>query len=430
MKTNTLTPSLPASISTLAPRIHGLDLARFLAVMGMVYSHLGEELDYEGFSRIFMESRNGLPSALFAVLAGISMSIISASAVRAGGATLAHNRHRLIIRGLILMVLGFILGEAQVSIAVVLLPLGLAMVLLSWAPRARNSTLISLGLTLLLVGPALQVLLPGAFLTSLMGGSYPLLAWLTYVTAGILLHRLLITPQVSTIALSCLLVVGALLTMLGLQARYLLGFIPLDPDSSVQYYTEEVIFESRFLVSEPAFVFLSPEGHSGGLMEQITSLFASLAALALCLLLCRFTWLNRLLYPLRAAGSMSLTVYVLHVLTTAWYFHGLGFTLLNPAADFDDYLQGKAPENDLLVILTVVVAATVAALWKLKFRRGPLEEWVARVIDTATRQDLPARELPDPSPATTPVGDLKPPAENPAEQLDSHGRELQPDIRK
>lgn len=395
MNASISTPARPLSPTA---RIHGLDLARFLAVMGMVYAHIGEELDYAGLSGVFMESRDGLPSALFAVLAGVSMSIMAGSAVRTGGAVVAHNRHRLIIRGLILMVLGFLLQEIQVSISVVLLPLGLAMILLSWAPRARTATLFSLLAGLLLAGPALQVLFPGAFLASPLGGGYPIFAWSAYVAAGILLHRLMIIRQITTLLLGSLLVGGALLTSFGLLIRHFLGFIPLNPGAPVHYRTQESLVEPLFRVSEPAYIFFSPVGHSGGLIDQLTSLTASVTVLALCLLLCRVAWLNRLLHPLRAAGSMSLTVYVLHVLTVAWYLGGLGFGLLNPGADFNDYFLNKPEDNDLMVLLTVVVAVVAAALWKLKFRRGPLEEWMARSIDTATRQDLPAR----PSTSSTP----------------------------
>lgn len=384
------TADLPAK--TPSPRIHGIDLARFLAVVGMAFSHLGPSLPQTYWGWLLVESRSGLPSALFAVLAGVSMSLMGTSAAMQGGAELAHNRHRLIMRGLLLVVLGFVLAEVQVSIAVVLEALGIAMILLSWTPRARTSTLLSLVLTLLLVGPALQVILPGAFASSfLLGGSYPIFAWLTYVTAGVLLHRLLISREASGALLPVLTLIGAFVAIVGLAARTFLGYVPEDGSGPVQYSTELLPDLAPVLLAERSYIFLSPEGHSGGLLEQLTCIFGAIFVIGLSLLLCRSTRFVTVLYPLRATGSMGLTVYVIHVLTTSIYNGGLGFGLLNPDADWEVYL-GQVPESATLFFwITVVVAVIASSLWKWKFQRGPLEEGINRAINIATRQDLPTQ---------------------------------------
>ncbi|MGP6172649.1 DUF418 domain-containing protein [Corynebacterium sp. A21] len=387
----TQSPATSLAARTPSPRIHGIDLARFLAVIGMAFSHLGPYLDQEYLNWV-IEARDGLPSALFAVLAGVSMSLMGASAARHGGAELAHSRHRLIMRGLLLVVLGFILAEVQISIAVVLETLGMAMILLSWTPRARTSTLISLALTLLLVGPALQVILPGTFANSLvLGGTYPIFAWLTYVTVGVLIHRLLVTRSNSMVLLPVFTLIGAVGTFLGLNARGVIGILPENSSGAVQYSTEPLPELAPVLFSERSFVFLSPVGHSGGLLDQLTCIFGAIFVISLSLLLCRSQRLVTVLYPLRAAGSMGLTVYVIHVISASMVYGGFLFGMTNPNDTWDMY-QEQLPESTTLAFwVTLVVAIIACSLWKLKFRRGPLEEGMNRAINATTRRDLPAR---------------------------------------
>ena len=52
------------------PRILGLDIARGLAILGMIYLHLGHPLWQ---TKVIL---SGLPAALFAVIAGVTMMLI------------------------------------------------------------------------------------------------------------------------------------------------------------------------------------------------------------------------------------------------------------------------------------------------------------------------------------------------------------------
>src|SRR5690606_6185602 len=95
-------------------RVHGLDLARALALLGMMLNHLGPAnqlmVDYLGPANPVSD---GYPSALFAVLAGVSMGIIArrvAPGASEHGSDAADNllrtRFRLVLRGVILFGLG------------------------------------------------------------------------------------------------------------------------------------------------------------------------------------------------------------------------------------------------------------------------------------------------------------------------------------
>lgn len=394
---NTISPAgaalvRPAPVPTPSaakPRIHALDLARAVAVFGMVFSHLGPELPYSGVSGILMDARTGLPSALFAVLTGVSLSIMGTPAAIEGGPALAHSRNRLVSRGILVTALGFLLTQLQQSIAVVLVSLGIAMVLLSWTPRARTGTLVWLALILLLLGPVLQVAIPGFFATSaLLGGAYPLFAWLTYVTVGVLVHRWLVTIRPPSFLLGVLAAAGAVVVWAGLSTRSLLGSETVSSEGL--YDTSLANPDAPVQLPASAFVFLSPISHTGGLVEQLTNITAAVAVIALCLLLCRSAMLTTVFYPLRATGSMALSTYVLHVLTGSAVLGGLGYGL-HGTGTWEEYLDQLPESTTLAFWLTLLIAVVGATLWRLRFRRGPCEELLNRCVVRSTRQDLPGR---------------------------------------
>jgi uncharacterized membrane protein YeiB len=70
-------------------------------------------------------------------------------------------------------------------------------------------------------------------------------------------------------------------------------------------------------------------------------------------------WLRRLAGPVTAVGTMSLTIYVVHVLAI----------LALPGAN------AAPPDANSTVLLVAFVAAAVvfATAWSRRFRRGPLE---------------------------------------------------------
>ena len=90
---------------------------------------------------------------------------------------------------------------------------------------------------------------------------------------------------------------------------------------------------------------LDATGHTGGLIDVVGSVGASISICALCCLAQR--WLGWLA-PL---GRMPLTLYCIHVLTAEW----------------------------LNVWVTVGGAIVIAYVWLAKFKRGPLETVIRRI---------------------------------------------------
>ncbi|MGD7002927.1 DUF418 domain-containing protein [Corynebacterium halotolerans] len=373
-------------------RVHGVDLARAIAVLGMIYAHLSADDADSWLGQTMVSMTDSLPSALFAVLAGVTLSLMGVRSAREGGEPWAHTRHRLLVRGVILVGIGVLMRLVQVSILVVLIPLGVAMALLIPAIQARTSTLVALVMTFLLSGPAVQLFFPGAMeLSELFDGAYPLFAWLGYVLVGMLVHRLLLTRPA---AQAVVLIVGVLGTTAGLWLRSLLGTIPLAKAGMPARYSDDPadVEEPPVLLDEPMYRYLSPEGHSGGIIDQLTCICFSLTVIMACLLLTRSAAVTRALYPLRAMGSMGLTVYVLHVLTASLVMGGFTGGVLPYELVMADYEFGVGYPGAL--VLTIVIAVGAAVLWKLRFRRGPLEELLNRAIDAATDRTTPGAAVP------------------------------------
>lgn len=352
-------------------RIHGLDLARALAVIGMMAAHLGPGYPVTG----------GYPSVLFAVLAGVSMGIIAA---RAPG-ELPETRFRLLLRGVILVGFGLLLSLLQTGIVEVLTAIGLSYVLLipvvAWSLR-RLAILLAV---LVIAGPLLiaadtyyVVNWGDHAVADLLTGTYPLLAWLAYLTVGLLIHRLVLTR--GTTARQVWLAGIGLLLLAAVQLIIELTDFRVGPGD----------------ILNPIGAYLQGEPHTGGLLDVVGSAGAAMMVTGTCLLLCRVDAVVWASYPLRTLGSMSLTVYIAHVVTTGWSLGNLiglgtvydgqfrpvpganfGWTMYTPV----DRAISQEPSWLWMFGIQLLIFLIFASLWRWRFRRGPLEWGVHRVIE-------------------------------------------------
>lgn len=389
------------------PRLTGLDLARGLAVLGMMVAHLGPKGGW------VETATDGFPSAMFAVLAGCSLSLMNTRADAEGGPAVARARFRALVRGLLLIAAGVVLGILPTTILIVLVPVGAIYVLLGPLTRWRTWTL-----ALTFVG---LVLFSGlaAVVTGFNGG-YPPLAWLAYGVFGMLLHRVFFAAREWAVGTALL---GAALGAAGLVHRHLVG--SGEPGVS----------------TGAAEAFLSPVGHSGGVFDVLYSCGVAAALTGLCLWVCHAPAPRRAVFPLRAVGTMALTVYVLHVVTATVPLSGIldgpevadavpySSTPSSPYGDkdfgefreevagLDDWEDWSAYESRLFeeayteqtgqtpgeiavpgqdghpwwLAGSVLAAVVLCPLWRRRFERGPLEALMRRTIDRIATEDLPAR---------------------------------------
>lgn len=363
------------------PRILGIDIARGLAVLGMFGAHIGVTVAWSWFEpSTWLDVVHGRSSILFALLAGVSIAIISGGLDPVGGRSLQGARVRILVRAGLIFAIGGLLEALGTRIAVILPVYALLFVatipFLRWRPRS----LFLLAAALAVVSPVIHVFLAplpdtvltreGAFPNLVFWGAYPGIIWIVFVLVGLGIGRLdLRAPRVQGIILGT----GALLAAVAYGAGDLawatVGRTFGDPgsQSSLPDYASQLQFEALF----------TTEAHSGSTFEVVGSTGFALAVLGLCLLVAnRLRWL---LYPVAAVGAMALTAYTAHVVVLA----ALG----------DEAFE---QQDNTLYLVFVVAALLGCALWTLLFGRGPLE----RLLTTTSRRvaDLALRPKLDPEP--------------------------------
>ncbi len=361
------------------PRILGLDIARGLAILGMAGAHIGDTRTFDwGDPATWTDLVHGRSSILFAVLAGISIALMTGRHQLPEPERLPSIRLNLIGRGAVIFVIGLTLEMLNTSIAVILTLYGLLYVAVIPFLRWRPWQLLTAAAVLALAGPAVLAFLNalmlnpyGSGISFVLFGTYPITVWMAFVLGGMALGRLRV-EQVRTawIALG----VGFSLAVIG----YGLGGVGQaagaassggsssfvdGSDGSWETPTGWADYPRALAEADPLGAVLRAvfgvEPHSGGTAEILGSGGFAVAVIALCLLLSRpLRWV---LLPLGALGSMPLTAYSAHVISIV--------AVGGPGAFFSSNEFWLATALGLLLMTT---------LWSMFLGRGPLERLVGK----------------------------------------------------
>lgn len=387
-------------------RLVGIDLARGLAVFGMYSAHVGPDVTVGGPVGFLLEAARGRSSALFALLAGFSLVIITGRprprTGRAGRQAVA----RIVIRAVILAALGYALTALDTDVAVILSFYGLLFLTVLPLYRLRAATLALIAATGALVMPLLLYAIrssiqPGGwadaftardplarvtgtdgFVELLFTGEYPVLTWMPFMVAGMAVARLDLTrPGIrSRLALA-----GGGLAVLGYGGSWLaLRLVPhalstvaaaTDGGSASSAWWSDTVGDP--VAHPPSAWLLVAAPHSQTAFSVLGNTGVALAVVAGCLAVAeRMPRLTALARPVAAVGTMALTVYVLHILAL-WFLSDVWRV---PAID-DESLHGGLP-----VLLGFIGTATLlAVVWTRLFRRGPLEYLLHRATQPARR---------------------------------------------
>ena len=259
-------------------RIVGLDIARSLAIIGMIVLHMASLVWH---TKVIL---NGLPAALFAILAGITLMIIARNFT-------VTTLLRILARGCIITLIGLALLPLGGEIQVVLVVIGITMMLLCWVPPLHWAWKL-----ILFAAATVAATVKYAPLT--LPQVYPLLAYIAYFFAGMLLYEIYIRKQRAAAQWASTAIAGIV--------------------AAIGFYF-------RFTTDIP--VWLRFTGHTGVVGEIVLSIAVAAVVLHLCLLAGRAA--SKLVYPFAALGAMSLSIYILHVLT-AYYWHCLLYTSPSP----------------------------------------------------------------------------------------------------
>lgn len=344
-------------------RISGLDVARAIALFGMFAAHIGNAGQYGPGGWRWLEATHGRSSALFTVLAGVSIALMLSRSSAAD--PVRHTRLRVVVRAVILVILGWALTLLVTPVDVILDNLGVMFVLALVAFRWKPWMLLGVGTAILAVGS--EVLAPIEehlpewlyelpVLHELWGVHYPALIWVGYVLVGMGIGRL--APWRGG-ALGALAASGAVLAAIA----YGTGAWLLTSNG------HEVVWGDE---SPPSSLWFSISAHSYTGFEMLGNAGVAMLAIAACCWLAAV--LPRITWPLAATGSMTLTLYTVQIIAIA---------LIGPTIVYE-------PTNAALVAMCVL-CVLFACLWKWRLGQGPLEQLLTSMSSVIADADAKRR---------------------------------------
>jgi uncharacterized protein len=352
-------------------RIVGIDVARGLAVLGMFGAHVGVQQPFDWLEAgTWSDVVNGRSSILFAVLAGVSIAIISGRSGRLDGAPLVQARVRILVRAALIFAIGAVLELLGTPVAVILPYYAVLFVMslpfLRWSPRR----LFGLAAAVAVVMPVVVYLPrssedavgfgPGEVIVDLLvTGYYPCLVWIAFLLAGLGIGRLD-------------------LAAVGVQWRMLAAGVAL----ALTGYGAAAIGAALGNSNNPWAGLLTSEPHSGSPFEVIGSTGFAIGVIALCLLAARVA-LRWVLLPVAAVGSMALSAYSIQIL-------GLAYVI--QFSDPGNSSVGFVPGNGLWLAF-VLVALVACTLWFVVLGRGPLERCLTAVSAWAAGDRRPVARV-------------------------------------
>lgn len=388
-------PSSTVPSQRSSARLIGVDAARGIALIGMIAVHNVEAIDADGEQSLAWALSAGKSAALFALLAGVGVAFASGGRRRPHGRAWTAQAASLLVRAALIGAVGLVLGYlVPTDDAGVILPyyaalFVLAIPLLWLSVRA----LVWLAAAIVLVVPVIShvlragtdvVIVPNLTFADLgdhplrvlgelaLTGEYPALPWMAYLCVGLAVGRSQLSSRRTVVFLT---LVGVALAVGSKAVSWLLldvfgGRVALEEVALRSMTTDEF---TDFMVSgwngttptDTTWWLATMSPHSSTPLDLAHTIGVGLAVLGCCLLLGRAT--TALLRPLAAAGSMTLTLYCLHLVM-----------LSSP-------VMPGGPWG--FVIQTVVVVA-FAPVWSRFHARGPFEEIVAEVTGAVRRRVL------------------------------------------
>ncbi len=376
-----------------AGRVVGLDVARAVALVGMMATHILPAFDTEGltFSHALASGR---ASALFAVLAGVSIALMSGRSTPHRGRERVATSAGLVVRAALIAGIGLLLGEVESGIAVILTYYGVLFCLAIPFLGLRAPALAVVGGVWLVLAPVVSHLVrphlppssydtpdllalgdPWQLLTELtFTGYYPAVPWVAYLLAGMAVGRTALGSWRTTAAVGAL---GAGLALLAWSVSEALLSVPGARRALVETATGPGMQANLDLTLQRGTYGTTPTGswwwlavhapHSATPFDLAHTMGTSLLVIAVAVALGRL--LPTPLAVVFGAGAMTLTLYSAHVVSRA---------------------DGLWDGDDLATFVGQVTAVlVVGAAFRLARSRGPLEALVGRAQAGVRRAAAP-----------------------------------------
>lgn len=330
-------------------RLYALDVARALAIFGMIVVNVGPYTT-EGIASLIIRALNGRASILFVVLAGIGVTFLARRPFING----VSRQATLLWRGLLLLVIGLGLQLLDHDVNVILATYAALFIVAAFAVGMPIRWMFWIAVASTFIGPVIWILArkltdfqidPAQFgdtpmellAAVVISGPYPLVVWIAPFFLGIWLGR----QPLGNHAVQHRLILGGSIAGFGAYAlSQVLVRIFGHPDQSVVAWDRLV----------------SSFGHSQMPLWVISA--SGTAALTIGLLLRLVPVPSRPIRPLIAVGQLPLTAYTAHLVIIA--------LVVGP--------EPETPAQGLLIsLLIAAIIVAFSAVWTAKFRYGPLE---------------------------------------------------------
>ena len=380
------------------PRLVAIDLARFLALIGMMAAHLLVGFNEGGWLEL---ATAGFPSTLFAVLGGFGVVFSTRRYLSDGmiGRAIVGG----LTRGAVVLVIGLVLDLLpEHPIAVILVYYGLAIMVASFLVLIPQLPLFVLLIVASVISPLLNFWVagateefasagtlddsgPGQFLvTALFTGTYPALTWSIYLGFGIVLARAILNSDTRPrTALTWGGAAAGVWVVAEVVSRMQISRVAEDLATQGYGGVEEITeslhgssFGTPYFGGWDALLIASP--HSGSTADIMRTGGASVVIICILILACsRMTNTPGLLKPVAKVGATPLTSYVLHIAMTAYALAALGEPMYGGDYGRIYSMLSIAFWWQLAVILALGIVLTIID------RRGPLEtlvSWTSKSI--------------------------------------------------
>jgi uncharacterized membrane protein len=344
-------------------RLVGLDVARCLALLGMVATHVLDERTPAGDLTFGQWLAGGRASALFAVLAGVSLALMTREPLQ--GRDLGRRAAGIAGRAVLIAALGMLLGGLGSGLAIILTYYGVLFLLGLPFTLLGARTLAVLTVVWVVVAPVVSQVVrpslpPRGFESPTFGqlaepsqlasellftGYYPVVPWLAYLLAGLALGRADLRDRNLLVGITA----GGLgVAVLATQVSRLVVDPAVASENATGMFgnTPTGGHWTWLLVVAP---------HSSTPFDLAQTIGSALFVIGACLLVERALPRRStvVLAVIFGAGAMTLSLYSLHVVMRTpdvW-----------------------PPEVPSAYLSHVVVLLAIGAAFRLLRRRGPLE---------------------------------------------------------
>ena len=345
----------------MSERLIGLDIARYLAFVGMVLVNFDIAMSYgvqsnEGFFNEFIGQLQGRASATFVVLAGIGLGLSSFKKESQTVNTIVKRSIFLLILGLLNMTIfeGDILHyyAFYFLFGVFLLPFGNRALIL--VISILNLVFFSMMLFIdYESGWNFEELTYSGFWTIdgftrnlFFNGFHPVFPWLGFFLLGILMSRVLLKKRQVQIKMISW---GLIAIIFSEIMSFIISGYVIPADSELQF-----LFMTDSMPPMPLY-FLAASG-------------SALLTIGLCLLVSEKFRESKIYSLIAPAGTQTLTLYVLHIIVGLGFIDAIGFT-------------GTQTSSQAFVaaIIFCILGTIFAFTWSKWFRRGIFESLMRKL---------------------------------------------------